>query len=81
MRISAGPRARARTNLRFPSWHSWRAPPERNTARVRPVGCMRGLGGTLGKSAPKSQALLHFHQIGGQVLDLSRLHHENIAVP
>jgi hypothetical protein len=48
---AAGPRARARTNLRFLSGTHGRAPPARCPAPVRPVGCMRGLGGSADSSS------------------------------
>ena len=41
---AAGPQAGARTNLRSLE-RSRRVPPERDAAPLRPVGCMRGLGG------------------------------------
>jgi hypothetical protein len=42
---AAGDHARAHTNLRSTA-RSRRAPPERSSAPLRPVGCMRGLGGS-----------------------------------
>jgi hypothetical protein len=43
----AGHQARARTNLRFRSLATGRPVPERSAGLLRPVGCMRLLGGAL----------------------------------
>jgi hypothetical protein len=40
---AAGLQVRARTNLRFLWRLHRRVPPARNSAPIRPVGCMRGL--------------------------------------
>jgi hypothetical protein len=53
-RISCRLSARARTNLRFRNGVHRRVPPKRRPAPDRPVGRMRGLGGTPARERRKS---------------------------